>query len=68
MVQPFFCRSAAVAVLRIVLVVVLILVLGTVLIVILVFVLIIHGSSSKFFSCGMPLFQYAPKIRLYPWA
>lgn len=48
-----------------VLVVVLILVIGTVLVVVLV--VVIHNHFLRFFPAVVPLSQYAPSFRIYPW-
>ena len=51
-----FALLSAVAVLILVVILVLaaVLVIVLVIILVLILVLVIHGSSSKFFSCGMP--------------
>lgn len=53
------------AVLVVVLILVLVLVIGTVLVVVLV--VVIHNHFLRFFPAVVPLSQYAPSFRIYPW-
>ena len=48
-----------------VVVLILVLVIGTVLVVVLV--VVIHNHFLRFFPAVVPLSQYAPSFRIYPW-